>query len=277
MDQILFFEIVTENRIRVLNGGELKEYETQEYLNGDLKSVTNNFLMVITPFCIANSYVLKTIDHILTNTKILGVAIFFPSTLSSFCFETHTILFLTVNMVHKDEIKEEELSFTDNVTSPVHTQELIKKKIESENKVNCNVEIIINTSFSPTYSQNVSGNLNEVVHDVFSLINRIEDKKNLASNIYIRSRSEDLKILFQERLAMDLCVGESYGNNQIKYLKYLKIPSYIKEASVVFESVREDPVLIGACLAAKIKFIDGQEYTRREDFFSKDYKDLTIH
>jgi hypothetical protein len=138
------------------------------------------------------------------------------------------------------------------------------------------VEIVQREKFNRAFSRRFKGDLYETIHDVFSLLNDMDDRINLASSIYISSRSNDLKKLFEERIAMEACVSETPGKEQIKYFKFLKITGSVKEYPVYFDEIRDDPVLIGGMLAIKARFVESNEFTKRGEFYAKDHKRLSI-
>jgi hypothetical protein len=278
MDEIILLQIIDERRGKIIDSAGVEEYKDVANVSSLLLERKMKYLLVISPHVIPTAFVLDNISRIFDTMSLTGVISSVPSILCIFSFETRDIFYVDVNLLEKDDIEAEEvIQRIEDVTSPIETEEKKKEMIVNNHKVVCTVEVVQGTKFNPAFSRRFEGDLYEIIHDVYSLLNSMEDRIVLAANMYVNSRSEDLKRLFEERVAMDVCVSETPARNQITYLKFLKMSSYIKDASIFTDKVKNDPVIVGGWISAKSKFLELGEYTRKENFAMGDYRSLFIN
>lgn len=150
-------------------------------------------------------------------TSIQGVLVVLPSKACAYTLNTENVYFINVNstiIASESEIEVPE------ATSPIETEEAKKEKLASEAEMEVSIEVIRKGCIVPMHSNQFSGKFDEVLCDTFSALNMTPERVTLASNIFVVSRRDLLRSLFEERLAMNICVSESGNLNQIRYIKF---------------------------------------------------------
>ncbi|KAF7684472.1 hypothetical protein TCON_0338 [Astathelohania contejeani] len=262
MEDVFIIKIENEELFTIIDSENIGTYNNEYLLNVYKPPSSVNYLLIIEPFSVNKAIGLAISKHFFENTKIEGLLIFLPSTLLCFTFDTPDLFLVNVNKI--GEFSCEHSNLPDD--------EKEKIKILQESKIEASIEIVEGTRFIRYMSIKLQGGFDEVMHDTYSHLNRCANRIKLASNMSVQSRCPLLKRMFEEKLAMQVCIGTSIY--QIKYLKFLKEPIYLRDVPLVNEGTRDDQLMLGASLAIKLKFTSNGEYSKRDDFLKGDYKYL---
>lgn len=193
---------------------------------------------------------------------------FYASTSASFAFKTENIFYICIDYLVEEEIQIDQDKLT------IDKEEEIKDKIMNKDKIQCSIEIIQKMKLNKTYCRTFVGELLDVVKDVFLLLNELEDKICLASNIFVDCIDENLKKLFEEKLMMQIC-EENYG--QIKHMKMLSISEQITKSNAFFDTIKSDPVSIGGLIGGKVIMIDTNECMTKEEHENGIFDNFMLH
>ncbi|KAM0677948.1 hypothetical protein BDAP_001428 [Binucleata daphniae] len=238
MDTFFILQCKNDSVYKISTNKESNMYNTFDICNHLPKL---DCMILISPL----DFLIDGIVHkLMTEMAIQKIKHLYPSTCATFAFKTENIFYISVDYVVEEEIQIDQDKLT------IEKEEQIKDKIMNKDKIKCSIEIVQKMKLNKTYSRILYGELTDVISNAFMLLNELEDKVCLASNIFVDCMDENLKKLFEEKVMMQVC-EENYS--QIKHMKFLKIPSYITNSDLFYDAIKNDPVSIAGLVGGKKK------------------------
>ncbi|KAL0265613.1 UNVERIFIED_CONTAM: hypothetical protein PYX00_011326 [Menopon gallinae] len=249
MKKTILIEYISSNRLRIYNEASADELSTLEHAAKKVKDGGAHDVIFIAPFYVDKQECREHISKILQLASVQSARIARPSLLCTCTFEKESIFYININIADKDDIYTVDCGSVINEAScKIEVEEIKKAVMADEHNVECYVEVVRDRAVYPDLCCRFEDHVDTVVNKIYNILKANTGGEGLATNIYIDSRSAQLKATFKNKFAMSMCMSEG---DSLSKATFLEVPDFVKDISFVWKTVDESAVLVGALKAMK--------------------------
>lgn len=246
MEKPVLIEYISNDRLRVYDEKSADEISSFEQARNKVKERGAETVIFIAPFYVDECRCREHINQ-LQLADIEDVRIARPSLLCMCTFEKENVFYININIADKDDICTVDCGSVINEAScKIEAEEIKKAVMAEEHSVECFVEVVRDRAIYPDLCCRFEDHVDTVVNKIYNLLKASTEGKDLATNIYVDSRSAQLKTTFKNKFAMNMCMNEG---DTLSKATFLEVPDFVKDVSFVWKTADESAVLVGALKA----------------------------
>eukprot|EP00866_Antonospora_locustae_P002377 jgi/Antlo1/2377/1022 len=247
MKKLVLIEYISNNRLRVYDERSSNEISSLEQAKSMVKESGAEVVILIAPFYVDECMCREYINQLLELTDTEDIQIARPSLLCMCTFEKENVFYININIADKDDICTVDCGSVINEAScKIEVEEIKKSVMAEEHSVECFVEVVRDRAIYPNLCCRFEDHVDTVVSKIYNLLKVSTGGKDLATNIYVDSRSVQLKTTFKNKFAMSMCMNEG---DALGKATFLEVPGFVKDVSFIWKTTDENAVLIGALKA----------------------------
>lgn len=247
MKKPVLIEYISNNRLKVYDEKSTDEISSFEQAKNKMKERGFEAVIFIAPFYVEERRCREYINQLLKLEDTEDIRIARPSLLCMCTFEKENVFYININIADKDDICTIDCGSVINEAScKIEAEEIKKAIMAEEHSVECFVEVVRDNAIYTDLCCRFEGHVDTVVHKIYNLLKASTEGKDLATNIYVDSRSVQLKTTFKNKFAMNMCMNEG---DTLGKATFLEVPGFVKDVSFIWKTTDESAVLVGALKA----------------------------
>lgn len=250
MENCMIVEYVHNTRFMTYQQKAAQRNRSLQQVIDEIGSSGASHVFFIVPLHVGSSETHADLKKMAESADVKGVIAARPSVLCLHTFGKKSMLYININLVDRDEICTLDCgSVIKGASCKVEADEIKKSVMSEKHSVECQVEVICNGVFAEDLCSRFEGPLDIVVSEMYNTLNNSADKKDLATCIYVNSRSSQLSTSFKNKFMMSLCVSEG---DRLSKVTFLEVPKFMEDVPFIWETVEKNAVLIGALRAMSV-------------------------